>query len=129
MHHHFLGIDLSARAETDALRFDAFAARVGDQLTADAIDAFARGGAGFVRRMGYSDQPGKVIGEPVAEAVSDYLDTDGPRMLGLMAALQASADGRPEARLMAQAWIAGFARKHADDWADEIAANDPTVRA
>lgn len=100
---------------------DAHARIVADRLTAQAIEAFSQPATGLVRRMGYSDQRGKVIGESVAEAVSDYLDTDGPRMQSLMAALQAAADGKPEARLMAQAWIAGFARHHADFWADEIA--------
>ena len=125
MRHHFLGYDTESSCGDN----DRHAHAVADELTAEAIEAFAKGAAGIVRRMGYLDQRAKVIGESVAETVSTYLDPDGPRMLSLMAALQAAADGKPEARLMAQAWIAGFARNHADDWADEIAATNETVAA
>lgn len=125
MRHHFLGYDTESSCGDN----DRHAHAVANELTSEAIQAFAKGAAGLVRRLGYLDQRYRVIGEPVAEVVSTYLDTDGPRMLSLMAALQASADGKPEARLMAQAWIAGFARNHAENWADEIADTNETEAA
>ena len=124
MYHYHLGIDLSDRAEEREAEYERLWPVVKTELTLEAITAFAKPASGLVSRMGYgkySNSPDKIVGESVAEAVSDYLDTDGPRMQALMTALQSAADGKPEARLQAQAWIAAFAAKRAEDWCEEIA--------